>query len=65
MTARKKAGPAASQFVISMGDGTDEGSDESTSVVGRLKATSRTSEEFQVRTGVGTGEGVGGFMENY
>lgn len=46
MTARKKGGTSASQFVISMDDGED-GSEES-HVVGRLKATTRTSEEFQV-----------------
>ena len=46
MTARKKGGASASQFVISMDDGED-GSEES-HVVGRLKATTRTSEEFQV-----------------
>lgn len=47
MTARKKGGPAASQFVITMGDGDES---EESNVVGRLKATSRTSEEFQVHT---------------
>lgn len=45
MTARKKGGTSASQFVISMDDGDDS---EDSNVVGRLKATSRTSEEFQV-----------------
>lgn len=45
MTARKKGGASASQFVITMDDG-EEG--EENNVVGRLKATSRTSEEFQV-----------------
>lgn len=46
MTARKKGGASASQFVISMDDGED-GSEDS-HIVGRLKATTRTSEEFQV-----------------
>ncbi|CAN0048779.1 unnamed protein product, partial [Hapterophycus canaliculatus] len=46
MTARKKGGTSASQFVISMDDGDDS---EDSNVVGRLKATSRTSEEFQAR----------------
>ena len=45
MTARKKGGASASQFVISMDDGEDA---EESNVVGRLKATTRTSEEFQV-----------------
>lgn len=45
MTARKKGGASASQFVITMDDGDDT---EESSVVGRLKATTRTSEEFQV-----------------
>lgn len=45
MTARKKGGASASQFVISMDDGEET---EETNVVGRLKATTRTSEEFQV-----------------
>lgn len=46
MTARKKGGASASQFVISMDDGEDT---EESNVVGRLKATTRTSEEFQVQ----------------
>lgn len=46
MTARKKGGTSASQFVITMDDGEDS---EESNVVGRLKATTRTSEEFQVR----------------
>jgi len=45
MTARKKGGTSASQFAISMDDGDDADEDN---IVGRLKATSRTSEEFQV-----------------
>ena len=47
MTARKKGGASASQFVISMDDAEDGG--EESHVVGRLKATTRTSEEFQVK----------------
>lgn len=46
MTARKKGGTSASQFVITMDDGED--AEENHSLVGRLKATNRTSEEFQV-----------------
>lgn len=45
MTARKKGGASASQFVITM----DDGEDTHDNTVGRLKATSRTSEEFQVK----------------
>lgn len=47
MTARKKGGTSASQFVITMDDGED--AEENHSLVGRLKATNRTSEEFQVK----------------
>lgn len=59
MTARKKGGPAASQFVITMGDSDDS---EESNVVGRLKATSRTSEEFQVR--IACSGSVGGVCAN-
>ncbi|CAM9187182.1 unnamed protein product [Scytosiphon promiscuus] len=52
MTARKKGGTSASQFVISMDDGDES---EDSNVVGRLKATSRTSEEFQVFSPTVTG----------
>ena len=45
MTAKKKGGTAASQFVITMDDGEDA---EEKNLIGRLKATNRTSEEFQV-----------------
>ncbi|CAM9632006.1 unnamed protein product [Ectocarpus sp. 6 AP-2014] len=49
MTARKKGGASASQFVMSMEDGEDgDESGNSSNIVGRLKATTRTSEEFQV-----------------
>lgn len=47
MTARKKGGTSASQFVITMDDGED--AEENHNLVGRLKATNRTSEEFQVK----------------
>lgn len=49
MTARKKGGASASQFVMTMEDGEDgDDSGNSSNIVGRLKATTRTSEEFQV-----------------
>ena len=62
MTARKKGGTSASQFVITMDDGED--AEENHSLVGSLKATNRTSEEFQVKWrfcrcgGLGLGEGL-------
>eukprot|EP00752_Nemacystus_decipiens_P018668 g16737.t1 len=53
---RELGGASASQFVITMDDGEDaSGTSEDGNVIGRLKATTRTSEEFQVFSPSGIG----------